>query len=421
MRVLIINTSERIGGAAIAANRLMEALRDNGIRVKMLVRDKQSEQMTVVSIGSGWMQPMKFLWERLVIFVTNRFRRHNLFQVDIANTGTDITKFPEFQQADIIHLHWINQGYLSLTDLERIINTGKPVVITMHDMWFFTGICHYSGNCYKYKSECSKCPLLTNGGWGKDLATKVFRNKQKLYGKTKLSFVGCSRWITQLAKESALTVGHSITHIPNAIDTNLFRPMDKDAARNDCNLPTNKRLILFGSQRITDERKGFRYLAEACNIIKNKYPKLADKIGIVVVGGDSDKIKSQLPFSVYPINYVKDEHDMVELYNAVDIYVTPSLQDNLPNTIVESMACGVPCVGFNIGGIPEMIDHLHNGYVAEYRNAEDFANGICWVLERENYKGLCDAARRKALATYSESTISRKYIDVYNKALNTNA
>lgn len=186
-------------------------------------------------------------------------------------------------------------------------------------------------------------------------------------------------------------------------------------------LPTNKRLILFGSQRITDERKGFRYLAEACNIIKNKHPRLADKIGIVVVGGDSDKIKSQLPFSVYPINYVKDEHDMVELYNAVDIYVTPSLQDNLPNTIVESMACGVPCVGFNIGGIPEMIDHLHNGYVAEYRNAEDFANGICWALERENYKGLCDAARRKALATYSESTISRKYIDVYNKALDTNA
>ena len=421
MRVLIINTSEHIGGAAIAANRLMEALRDNGIRVKMLVRDKQSEQMTVVSIGSGWMLPVKFLWEPLVIFVANKFSRRNLFQVDIANTGTDVTNLPEFQQADIIHLHWMNQGFLSLSDSERIIDSGKPIVITMHDMWYFTGICHYSGNCNRYKEECHNCPLLTEGGWGKDIATKVFRKKQELYKKTKLTFVGCSRWIASLASESALTVGHKIISIPNAIDTNLFRPMDRDAARHACNLPTDKLLILFGSQRITDERKGFKYLVEACEIIKKKHPHLASKIGIVVVGGDSNKVASLLPLPVYPVSYVKDEHDMVELYNAVDIYVTPSLQDNLPNTIVEAMSCGVPCVGFNIGGIPEMIDHLHNGYVAEYCKAEDFANGVCWALQQDNYKGPCDAARRKALATYSESNVSRKYIEIYSKALDIKA
>ena len=145
MRVLIVNTSERVGGAAIAANRLMEALKKNGVKVKMLVRDKQTDHLTVLSIGHHWMQPLKFIWERLCIFIANNFSRKNLFQVDIANAGTDITKLSEFQRADVIHLHWVNQGFLSLADIDKVMHAGKPVVITMHDQWYFTGICHYSG------------------------------------------------------------------------------------------------------------------------------------------------------------------------------------------------------------------------------------------------------------------------------------
>lgn len=417
MRVLIINTSERIGGAAIAANRLMEALKNNGIKAKMLVRDKQTEQMTVVSIGSGWMLPVKFVWERIVIFIANRFKKHNLFQVDIANTGTDITSMPEFSQADIIHLHWINQGFLSLSDIEKIILSGKPIVITMHDMWYFTGICHYSGNCHKFENECNHCPLLTKGGFGKDLAANVFKRKRKIYNEAKITFVGCSRWIASLAKQGKLTDKQTVLNIPNAINTNIFHPKDKQKSRQACNLPEDKILMLFGSQRITDERKGFKYLVEACHLIKNNHPELAERICLVVVGTDSEKVRSQIPFLVYPVSYVSDENYMVDIYNAVDIYVTPSLQDNLPNTIVEAMACGVPCVGFNVGGIPEMIDHLHNGYVAEYCNSADFANGIRWTLDSDNYNALCDIARRKAVSTYSENHVARLYTDVYNKAV----
>ena len=141
MRVLIINTSERIGGAAIAAHRLMEALKNNGIKAKMLVRDKQTDQISVVQLKKSWWKVWQFIWEPIVIWKANRFKKHNLFAVDIANTGTNISALPEFNQADVIHLHWINQGMLSLTDIRRIIESGKPIVWTMHDMWPFTGIC----------------------------------------------------------------------------------------------------------------------------------------------------------------------------------------------------------------------------------------------------------------------------------------
>ena len=132
MRVLIINTSERIGGAAVAAGRLMESLKNNGIKAKMLVRDKQTDQISVVGLKGSWLHVWKFMWERIVIWKANRFKKNDLFAVDIANTGTDITSLPEFQQADVIHLHWINQGMLSLNTIRKILTSGKPVVWTMH-------------------------------------------------------------------------------------------------------------------------------------------------------------------------------------------------------------------------------------------------------------------------------------------------
>jgi glycosyltransferase involved in cell wall biosynthesis len=417
MRVLIVNTSERTGGAAIAANRLMEALKNNGVKAKMLVRDKQTDRMTVSAIPSSWLLPLKFIWERLCIFMANGFRRRNLFQVDIANTGTDITQLYEFEQSDIIHLHWVNQGFLSMKNLDKIIHSGKPVVITLHDMWYFTGICHYSGDCTKYQNCCHKCELLTNGGIGSDPAIKVYEQKRRMYKGAKLAFVGCSKWMANLANKSALTEGQFVTNVPNAINTHVFRPLDRDEVRKKWRLPQDKQLILFGAQRITDERKGFRFLAEACQIIASKDPELKNKLGVVVLGGDSKKVKDTIPLDVYPVDYVSNEHDIVEIYNAVNLFVTPSLQDNLPNTIVEAMTCGTPCVGFRIGGIPEMIDHKKNGYVAEYKNAQDFAEGIRWCLDKENYGTLCTESRSKAVNTYSEDRIARRYTEIYEMLL----
>ncbi len=415
MKVLIINTSERTGGAAIAANRLMEALKKNGVKAMMLVRDKQTDQLTVAAIPSSWTLTVKFLWERFVIWINNRLSRKNLFMVDIANTGTDVTQTFEFKQADIIHIHWVNQGYLSLHDLELILSSGKPVVITMHDMWYFTGICHYSYQCTKYQTECHECPLLL-GGIGNDLAQSVFRKKRKIFQNHKVVFVGCSQWVASLCRTSKITYGQTILSIPNPIDTSVFRPSDKGKCRTERNLPADKFLILFCSRRITDPYKGFQHLVDACKIIKERMPQLADRLGVVVLGEESDKIKAQIPLEVYPVDYLSNQKEIVQLYNAVDLFVTPSLQDNLPNTIMEALACGTPCVGFDIGGIPEMIDHEVNGYVAQYRDAADFAHGIEWCLEPERYQTLCDNARQKVLSNYSEEQVAHKFTEVYEMA-----
>lgn len=419
MHVLLINTSEKTGGAAIACNRLMEALNKNGIKAKMLVRDKQTDDMRVAQTKDSWKQRFNFLWERFLIFLNNRLHKKGIFLVDIANVGTDVTELEEFKEADIIHLHWTNQGFLSLSSLRKIMESSKPVVITMHDQWYFTGICHYSNDCIKYQSFCTNCEQLKGGGIT-DVARRIYEKKRKMYADADVTFVGCSKWIAELAAKSNLTKGKFITNIPNAIDTNVFHPLDSDESRKHFNLPTDRKLLLFGAQRITDERKGFKYLVEACERIKEQQPGVFHELGVVVVGDKSEEVNKMLPLPVFTVPYISDEHEMVKLYNAVDIYVTPSLQDNLPNTIVEAMSCGTPCVGFNVGGIPEMIDHEKNGYVAEYLDAIDFAKGIVWTLSINNYKELCTAAHEKATSTYSESSVARKYTEIYDNACHSN-
>ena len=415
MRVLIVNTSERTGGAAIAANRLLHALNRNGVEAQMLVRDRKTGAAEVINIPQSWRLKANFLWERGVIWMNNKLSKKNLFQVDIANAGTDITSMPEFQQADVIHLHWVNQGFLSLNNLDRIVASGKPVVITLHDQWHFTGICHYSGLCDKFHTQCSCCPMLK--GHRTDLAQRVFDRKRAIYEGRNVTFVGCSRWMADLARQSALTQGHTVTNIPNAIDTDVFKPMDKAAARAKHGLPADGRPMLFGAQRITDPRKGFSFLVEACEHISMHHPTLPGHLGVVVLGGDADSVKSALPLPVYPVNYLSNEAEIAELYNAVDLFVTPSLQDNLPNTIVEAMACGTPCVGFDVGGIPEMINHKKDGYVADYCDSIDFAQGISWCLNESRHADLCTAARENALATYAEPAIAQQYQAIYQTTL----
>ena len=417
MRVLIVNTAERTGGAAIAANRLLHALNHNGVEARMLVRDRKTDSPQVTSIPPSWRLRAKFLWERGIIWLANGLSKRNLFQVDIANAGTDITRMEAFKQADVIHLHWVNQGFLSLGDMERIMASGKPVVMTMHDQWYFTGICHYSGDCDKYQTQCCHCPMLTRGGIGTDLARRVYDRKRTIYSLKPMAFVGCSRWMADLARKSPLTQSHLVTNIPNAIDTDVFTPMDQAAAREHHALPADKRLLLFGAQRITDERKGFRYLKEACEHLVQNYPEQARQMGVVVLGGDADTVKSALPLPVHTVGYLSNEAEIAQLYNAVDLFVTPSLQDNLPNIIVEAMSCGTPCVGFNVGGIPEMISHEQDGYVARYRDSQDFAHGIIWCLDGNRLTTLRQKARADALNTYSESAVASRYQEIYRSLL----
>ena len=417
MRVLIVNTSERAGGAAVAANRLMEALNNHGVKARMLVRDKQTDSLTVVGLRDKWWQQWCFLWERLVVFLHLHCSRKHLFEVDIANIGTDITKLPEFQEADIIHLHWVNQGMLSLSGIRKILKSGKPVVWTMHDIWPATAICHYARNCRNYRTACGHCPLLPNGKRNNDLASRVWRRKEQLLNGQSISYVACSKWLCGEARLSALLCGQKVVSIPNAIDTHVYCPADRQQARQSVGLPTDRQLILFVSQRVTDQRKGMDFLIEAVRLMADRFPEVKQHVGIAVLGGHSDEFADRLPLPVYPLGYVSDERQIVNIYRSADVFVTPSLEDNLPNTIMEAMACGIPCVGFKVGGIPEEIDHQKNGYVAAYRDAEDLARGIHWVLQEADYEALSKSAVTKVSRSYSQQSVALKYTEVYNEAL----
>ena len=413
MKVLIVNTSERIGGAAVAANRLMKALNNSGVKAKMLVRDKCSNSLTVVGLPKSPMKRWHFLWERLVVFCYLHFKKQHLFEIDIANTGTDVTQLREFQEADIIHLHWINQGMLSLGNIRKILQSGKAVVWTMHDIWPATAICHLTLSCQQFTTGCHNCQLLPGNGSNHDLAYKTWHRKKSMTQDENIYYVACSRWLEAEAKKSALLNGQKITSIPNCIDTHIYKKGNQQEARQRLGLPINKKLILFASQRVTNENKGMSYLIEACQQLATGN----EKPGVVILGGHAEEVVSQLPLETYPLGYVNDEHRIVDVYNAVDVFVLPSLSENLPNTIMEAMACGVPCVGFRVGGIPEEIDHKKNGYVAEYRNANDLAQGIHWILSEANYQALSSHTIHKVAQYYSQQSVALKYLEVYQQAM----
>ena len=374
MKILIVNTSERTGGAAVAANRLMKALNNYGVKAKMLVRDKETDALTVSELPSSPHQRWNFLWERLCIFLRMHSRKH-LFEVDIANAGSDITRLREFQEADIIHLHWINQGMLSLSGIRKILRSGKPVVWTMHDIWPATAICHVTLDCRNFTTKCRNCRLLPGKGSAHDLSASVWQKKQRMLEGENIYFVACSRWLESEAKKSALLEGQKITSIPNPIDTHIYKRGVKAEARKRLGLPLDKQLVLFAS------------------------------------------LTAQLPLEAYPLGYVNDEKRIVDVYQAVDVFVLPSLSENLPNTIMEAMACGVPCVGFKVGGIPEEIDHQRNGYVAAYRDAEDLARGIRWILTEADAETLSRQAVEKVVRHYSQQSVAMKYLEVYQQAM----
>ena len=415
MKVLIVNTSERTGGAAVAANRLMKALINHGVKAKMLVRDKESDSLTVTELSRSWRLRWNFLWERFVIFVRSGFSRKHLFEIDLANTGTDITRLREFQEADIIHLHWINQGMLSLSGIRKILRSGKPVVWTMHDIWPATAICHVTLGCRNFTTRCRSCRLLGNSQ-GDDISTTIWQRKLRMLEGENIYYVACSRWLENEAKASALLKGHKVTSIPNPIDTHIYNKYSKEEARQRLGLPQDRRLILFASQRVTTPNKGMDYLIEACRLLGNR-TKCQTPYEVVILGGHAEELVELLQLKAHPLGYVNDERRIVDVYNAVDVFVLPSLSENLPNTIMEAMACGVPCGGFKVGGIPEEIDHKRNGYVADYRNAEDLARGIRWILEESDYEALSRNAIQKVAHNYSQQNVALRYAEVYQQAM----
>lgn len=416
MRILLVNTSERTGGAAIAANRLMNALNHNGQEARMLVRDKTTQNDLVTALPNPSLNHFRFVMERAEIYVHNRFKKHRIFEVDHATHGMDITSLPEFKKADVIHLHWVNQGMLSLGDITRILEKKKPLVWTLHDMWPCTGICHYARDCNRWKSGCGCCPILLKGA-PRDLSYRTYLRKQHAFSKGSIQFVACSDWLTNIARQAPLLHGHEISSIPNPINTHLYSPQDKHTARKHLGLPDDKFILLFVAYKATDPIKGINYFQDALRMYCEAHSEMKDRLHVVVVGREATLLRDTFPCPTTTFEYISDDRTLRDLYNAATLLMMPTVQDNLPNTIVESMACGLPCIGFNVGGLPQMIENNVSGYLARHKDAQDFAHCIEKALDDEKLKSLPTAARQKAMQIFSEEAVAKQYLEIYEKAL----
>ena len=411
MKVLIVNTSERTGGAAVAANRLTEALLNNGVKAKMLVcKSGQDSSLYVTQTGSKLQNKWNFYFERVVIWLSNRQDRKNLFKVSIANAGLDVTKTTEFQEADVIHLHWVNQGFLSLKGIRKILKSGKPVVWTMHDMWESTAICHHAYDCRLFESECHDCFYLKNKG-PKDLSNRVFHKKQNvLESAENLTFVAVSNWLADRVRSSALTGRFSVQVIPNAISLSRFIITDRDDARTT--LGINERYVLtFGAARIDDPIKGFGYLAEALRLLVDSGRVRREDLRVLLFGGVHDAtVFQQLSVPYTHLGYIDDEDRLSLIYSASDVTVSSSLYETFGQTLIEAMACGCTPVSFDGSGQTDIIQHMQNGYLAERLSAQSLADGIEWAL---NAQLTPRELRRSVSRRYAESVVANRYYELY--------
>ena len=423
MKITILSTFDNFGGAAIAASRLNKALNNNGLLSNMLVQDKKRNLPNVESIAQNWFQKklalLRFALDRyqFAFYEKNKDVRFIFSQAKI---GIDISNHPLIQKSDIIHLHWINFGFLSLNSLEKLFKINKPVVWTLHDMWVFTGGCHYSRECTNYERNCGNCVQFLKNSSENDLSHQVWERKKEIFSKANVTIVTCSEWLAQKARESSLLKDKTIVSIPNPIDTDVFRPIEKSVAREYFKLLPDKKYILFGAVKISDARKGFAYFAEAISIINQQLIINnidSDNIEVLIFGQAQAADFEGLPFKVNILGKLSDSETIATAYSAASVFVSPSIEDNLPNTIMESMACGTPVVGFEVGGIPEMIDHEKSGYLAKYKSSEDLAKGIYWILFNADYQLLANNSRQKVLDNYSEKVVAEKYKKVYQSLI----
>ncbi len=414
-KILLVNTHHNKGGAAVACRRLSEALiKENDLQVHHLVHypdESIANDKDYTAVTNRRIAFARIYLERL-LFLPYERNKDIRFNFSPANVGCNITNQPWINEADILHLHWINHGFISLKGLAKIFASGKPVVWTLHDMWMFTGGCHHSRGCNHFKNVCGNCPFLKSPH-ANDLSNRIKLFKHKIYKNANLKIVTPSKWLAKCALESNLFNEKQIHVIPNPLDLELYKPTDKAEARKRLGLNPDKRYLSFIAANVSTYYKGISYLKDALKILHDQ--QIAYDIELIVIGQVKNEGYEEVEFPVHLPGYISDEKLMADYYNASDVFVLPSLEENLPNTIMEAMACCTPSVAFNVGGIPDLIDHQQNGYLADYCNAEDFANGIKWILEdKERYDTLKQKAREKTKSLYSYSIIAKQYKTVYD-------
>lgn len=413
INIAIVSNTDKEGGADRAARRLHLCLEaDDRMLSKMYVNKATSGDPSVIVPGGKVSRLMKEMKPRLGRLIDPLQTNKEQGKLSVSLIPSRWASYLNKTDSDIIHLHWPMNEMMSVKDISRI---RKPILWTLHDMWAFSGSEHYTTE-HRYIEGYSR-NNRSKDETGLDLNRWTWKRKMR-HWKQPFHILAPSRWMAQCAKESKLMQGWPVHVIPNPIDTSFWKPEDQRLSRSLINLPQEKKLILFGSFGGTkDKRKGFDLLQKALSSLEIDSCKLA----LVVLGprGENENVIS----AKYETHYLGHFHDDLSIkiaYNAVDLIIMPSRQDNLPNMAIEGMSCGVPVAGFNVCGVPDIIDHRVNGWLAAPFEASDLAKGIEWILNDEVVQEkLSKKAREKALNSYSYSTVSEQFFSLYNNILST--
>ena len=413
MKIVHLSTYTAQGGAGIATLRIHKKLLEQGIDSNLIVfRSSGSPSPGVTEVKKGFLYRAKaFFFYRFYNFFFRSKLRPGSQQFSFNYfSRISIKRNPLIRQADIVCLYWVGANFLTP---EQIGEIDKPIVWRLSDKWPFSGGCHYSGDCKKYEEHCGGCPqLVTNKK--KDFTWYQWKRKNKSWRDKNITVVAPSSWIADAAGRSSLFRNRSIVRVGTGVDHDVFKPINKQQAREALSIPPHSKVILFGANNALESTyKGgifFRKMIE----------QLADKdYTFLLFGSDKSQQTNDINKKVQFLGVLREEKDLQQAYSAADIFICPSIEDNLPNTVLESMACGTPCIAFrNSGGVVDAIDHKENGYLAEFKNVDDLVNGIVWISEANNDGKISDKARAKILNEFTLEKQVNSLIALYKSIVN---
>jgi glycosyltransferase involved in cell wall biosynthesis len=327
-----------------------------------------------------------------------------------------IKNMPAYMEADLVHFQVIHGQFFSYLALPSL-TANKPAVFTIRDMWPLTGHCAVSYDCERWKLGCGKCPYPDAppplpAQW--DSSRLEWKLKNWSYSHSRLTVVALSRRMTEQAQQSML--GHfPIHHIPNGVDTEVYRPLDPHLCRSALGIPAEKKVLLFAAGHLNRQHKGSDLLAQALHALP---PSLKTEIVLLLLGEGGEVIADAFDVQVLPLGYVGGHRFKALAYSAADLCVLPTRGEGLPNVLLESMACGIPMVSFDIGGVPDLVRPGATGYLARPEDVQDLRNGILTLLEDAALRqAMGQQCRAIALTEYAVELEVQRYIALYHDVL----
>ncbi|WP_419801829.1 glycosyltransferase [Mucilaginibacter sp.] len=419
LKVVHINTYDGNGGAGRACLRLNLALNEIGdVDSKVVVFYKFGQNPAVKTFTNTWFKRGRaaaaIITERLL---AKRYLKPVKIPFSFTWFGISIIKNPKVLAADVIHLHWVNHSFLNPKHLAELAELNKPIVWTFHDSNAFTGGCHVRYTCDHFERSCGDCPVLADAQ-PNDISHQIWKQKNEAYQQLNFRIIAPSSWMKASVLRSSLMVGKQIDIIPNTLETNIFQPQNQQEARKKLDLPKDKFIFLTGFMPSKkDSHKGAAYLLESLELLVAKNSIDPSQIELVVFGNRNTEDMPVFPFKTTFLGTIKDDEKLAACYAAADAFLIPSLEDNLPYTVMESLACGTPVIAFTTGGIPDMVQHLHNGFLADYKSSESFCEGLEWIKNYPVKEALRQNAHETVMQKFSEKVIAQKHSELYKSLI----